>query len=309
MIVYSPISGNKAQFEQTILVTDLVKKYEQTFNINVSQYFGTNRNISVYKCVDTGYRFFYPLTINGDSVFYEHFQKYDWYYMPWKWEHEKALDYIKKGMSVLEIGCAKGDFLSKVQKKNGCTCVGIEYNESIKECGKQQEVLIYNESILEFSQKHKEEFDVVCSFQVLEHISNVREFIESQLTCLKKGGLFIVSVPNNKSFLRYAFADNILNLPPHHMGLWDKYSLKSLKNYFPIKKKVLLYEPIQSYHKNWHESVLKNRIVEIKENRILSVVYRILPNFVTTRIDYWGFRLLFNRNQKGHSIMIVFEKC
>jgi len=37
--------------------------------------------------------------------------------MPWKWEHQKSTDFISKGMKVLEVGCAEGQFLSRVSKE------------------------------------------------------------------------------------------------------------------------------------------------------------------------------------------------
>ena len=46
-----------------------------------------------------------PPTLRGQSTFYEALQRYPWYYVPWKWEHEIAKSYLKDGDQVLEVGC------------------------------------------------------------------------------------------------------------------------------------------------------------------------------------------------------------
>ena len=299
--IQSPITGNKVKFEQTILVSEIVKKYRQNFTIDVSKYFSANQNISIYKCIDTGYRFYYPFNIIGDSHFYEQLQQYDWYYMPWKWEHQKASEYINKNMQVLEIGCAKGDFIARIQKNIGCNCIGLEYNESTKEFVEQLEVLIINESIQDFSKKHKEEFDVVCSFQVLEHVPEVKDFIEAQLLSLKIGGKLIISVTNNNSFTKQDKENDILNMPPHHMGLWNKNSLKNICNPFNLKLYEIKYEPLQKYHYNWYISIFEKRF--LKHILLRKIYYKFNIKKILT-----FFLLKLNKLIKGHTMIVIYIK-
>ncbi len=133
MEIKSPITGRDTILEKSIPVSEIITRYKNNFNIDVKQYFNEIEHIDIYRCTDTGYRFFYPFSVSGNSSFYEHFQQFDWYYMPWKWEHETALHYIKEQSKILEIGCAKGDFLKEVQKQKQCQCFGLEFNiEAIK---------------------------------------------------------------------------------------------------------------------------------------------------------------------------------
>jgi 2-polyprenyl-3-methyl-5-hydroxy-6-metoxy-1,4-benzoquinol methylase len=308
MNIISPITGNKAILVQSIQVSGIRNHYLKKYSIDVSDYFKELKNINLYKCKDSGYRFFYPFTISGDSSFYEFFQQFDWYYMPWKWEHQIAFQYINENMNVLEIGCAKGDFLSNIQKNIKCNCVGLEYNESTLEYAEIQGVMILNDSIQNYSINHGNEFDIVCSFQVLEHITDVKAFLDAQIKCLKKGGTLIISVPNNRSFIKYILKENILNLPPHHMGLWDKKSLLSLEKFFPLKYNKCIYEPIQTYHLNWYESILKNKVEEIKRNRILALILNLFPNKALRIVDSILFKILKMKNIHGHSIVAVYTK-
>lgn len=88
--ITSPLTlTNNISFVKSINKKQIIIAYKG-FGIDVSKYFRNINNISIYHCNDTGYRFYYPLDMSGDSKFYEFFQKFDWYYMPWKWEHEKG---------------------------------------------------------------------------------------------------------------------------------------------------------------------------------------------------------------------------
>lgn len=40
-------------------------------NIDVSDFFNSIKKVSIYKCLDTGYRFYYPFNISGDNIFYQ----------------------------------------------------------------------------------------------------------------------------------------------------------------------------------------------------------------------------------------------
>ena len=68
-------------------------------------------------------------------------------------------------------------------------------------------------------------------FQVLEHIYDVKEFLEHALQVLKKGGKLVIGVPNNEPYFLGYDKYCTLNLPPHHMGLWN---IKVFEKFAPI---------------------------------------------------------------------------
>jgi 2-polyprenyl-3-methyl-5-hydroxy-6-metoxy-1,4-benzoquinol methylase len=290
-----------AILESTIPVKKLEIGYKKHFKIDVKKYFADLEHVEIYKCRETGYRFYYPFSISGDSDFYIHFQKFDWYYMPWKWEHEACLSLIKPENKILEVGCGQGSFLKKIYELKGAICVGLELNESATIS--RSSIKIENITIENYSSDNKEQFDIVCSFQVLEHISDVNSFIKSQIACLKKGGSFIISVPNNESFLLKS-KNLFLNMPPHHMGLWGEESLRSLENYHDIKLTKILYEPLQSYHFDWYIQATTNKYfgrlpgkIIIKSMRICRLK-NIIHKYLTRKAN----------SIRGHSIMAVYEK-
>jgi 2-polyprenyl-3-methyl-5-hydroxy-6-metoxy-1,4-benzoquinol methylase len=124
---------------------------------------------------------------------------------------------------------------------------GLELNKSaIETIYKETGHNILNETIQQHSFKNKGSYDIVCSFQVMEHIADIKNVIEASILCLKKGGKLIISVPNNESNL-YRYKTHPLNEPPHHVGLWDSKSLKNLELFFNIKLVNLFYEPIETW--------------------------------------------------------------
>ncbi len=117
---------------------------------------------------------------------------------------------------------------------------------------------------------------------------------------MKPNGKLIICVPNNDSFIKY---DNggILNLPPHHMGLWGNVSLKNLTNIFDIENCELIYEPLQNYHNNWFVYLKIKKY--FKFNLISKILFKIIK---TLKLDIF---ILKNYNDNiGHSIIAVYTK-
>lgn len=299
--INSPLTlTNKVSFVRSIKKQEIISLYKY-YDIDVSLYFTGLEEISVYQCDETGYRFYQPLNVAGDNSFYQHFQNFDWYYMPWKWEHEISNQYLKDGMKILEVGCAHGAFLERINKLyNLKTSIGLELNESTQvNNGKWQ---IVNQYVQEYAKNHAEKFDLVCSHQVLEHIADVNSFIESNIACLKKGGKLIISVPNNDSYIKNL--DVALNMPPHHMGLWTKDTLVSLSKIFPLKVIEIHLEELQDYHVDgyiWSEKYSRgNKLVNRIKRKInaLTGVYSKLKAEVLEKRE----------SIIGHTNLIVFEK-
>jgi 2-polyprenyl-3-methyl-5-hydroxy-6-metoxy-1,4-benzoquinol methylase len=246
-MVKSPLAvKSDATHIRNVLSVDIVRAYNRQLGINVESVFEGIERISVYECQESGYRFYHPFNVAGDSSFYEKLQVHDWYYMQWKWEHEVCAGLIKDGSKVLEVGCGKGAFLDKIsQNIAGLTCIGLEMNKSSVLTNSRFQII--DGTIEEFSGEHADEFDLVCSFQVLEHVPQVRSFLAAQVKCLKPGGRLVICVPNNDSFMgENEFS--VLNLPPHHMGLWTERSLRSIGDVLGLKLINVEYEPLQPQH-------------------------------------------------------------
>ena len=127
--IKSPITGTKnVSLIKVWPVDKLVKAYEKEHNYDVNRLFKDIKEIYQYKCEDTGYVFFNPV-VEGDSEFYAYYQKFDWYYNPWKWEHQQIIPFLKDNSTVLEIGSGRGDFISKINSEYNANAIGLELNK------------------------------------------------------------------------------------------------------------------------------------------------------------------------------------
>jgi SAM-dependent methyltransferase len=253
--IISPLTGKEnVEIERSICTRYIREKYFNELNINVDRFFKDIDEIYICKCKDTGYRFYYPFSIEADNELYKDLQNIDWYYSEWKWEHEIAKRLIKPSDKVLEIGCANGNFLS-ILKKNKIESSGLEINENAIYAARERGIDVLNETIQQHSFKNKNKYNVVCSFQVMEHLSDVYSAVKASCDCLAINGNLIISLPNNDSYLKWD--ENTLNMPPHHMGLWNEKSLKSFENIFHLKLLDLHFEPMNEENKYFENVISK----------------------------------------------------
>ena len=135
---------------------------------------------------------------------------------------------FKKTGKILDVGCGVGYFLDEA-KKRGWEVYGTEYtNEAIKIC-KNKEIHM-QEGKLNPKNYTDEEFDVITSFEVLEHINNPVEEIKIFHKLLRLGGLVYLTTPNFNSISRYYLKSkyNIITYPEH----LSYYTPKTLKKLF-----------------------------------------------------------------------------
>lgn len=213
----------------------IISLYKNEYGIDVQSYFKDITKVDVLEGVESKYRFYYPFGLAGNSDFYSELQKNSWYYSSWRFEHAKSVKYIKDGDNVLEIGCGNGFFLEKIKAKySSVTVEGIELNRTAALEGKKKGISISYDLIEEYKKNNFETKDVICFFQVLEHIEQPMQFLNDVLSVLKKGGILIFAVPNNNPFLYGYDIFHTLNLPPHHSGLWNKDAVRHVANFLKV---------------------------------------------------------------------------
>jgi SAM-dependent methyltransferase len=282
------------------IATHRIVNYYDQFGVDTRDTFSGIKEVLKYQSMVSGYAFYYPFSIQGAASLYEKLEALDWYYQDQKWEHVKALELIRAGECVLEIGCGQGSFLADIKNKYGGQPVGLELNQHAVDVAQSRGLKVFNKDINSYVSENVEYFDVVCLFQVLEHIAQPVEFLRQALRGLKVGGRLIICVPNNDALIN-SDKENPLNLPPHHMGLWNKQSLYFLSKVLPIKVDFVQQEPLQSYHIDWYVRTLLKKIVGDRffHNVMLKTN---IPQFVKKKVH--------SRTSKihGHSILGVYTK-
>lgn len=293
--IVSPITKGKVKFLFDIAKEAIIDSYMSESNIDVTYLFKNTEIISVYECIDTGYRFFYPFNIAGDGPFYEKLEQISWYYADWKWDYEIAKKFINSNSAVLDIGCGEGKFLNYLGQNKKCVCSGLELNEKAKSIAVANGINVYNQFIQDHAKKNKNRYDVVTFFQVLEHISEVNSFLDSAIETVKTGGKIILAVPNNEPFYLTFDKYHFLNLPPHHMGWWNQRSLSALAELYNLKLETIVKQPLEHYSSYTH-SYIKDKLPKI--GFLKSIIYPFLkPLFYINR-----------KKINGASIMAVYTK-
>ena len=150
-----------------------------------------------------------PLTIESYNVLLDEFEKY------------------RKTNKILDVGCGRGFFLTQA-KKRGWEVYGTEYSpKAVELCASNG--IDMKTGKLSTDLFNIKDFDIITSFEVLEHINNPNEELKHINNLLRKGGLFYCTTPNFNSLLRYYLkADYNIIEYPEHLCYYVKKTLNSL---------------------------------------------------------------------------------
>ena len=146
---------------------------------------------------------------------------------------KKYIKKVKNG-KCLELGSFPGPFLSTLGDL-GYKLNGIDYHPDnatklpnwLKSIGYHTENFMVEDI---FNIKPSPQFDLVCSFGLIEHFTNYKEVIHIHSTFLKTGGTLLITTPNMKGWMQQIFR-RILdkkNLDAHYLPSmnpkkWSKY--------------------------------------------------------------------------------------
>ncbi|MBJ2126431.1 bifunctional 2-polyprenyl-6-hydroxyphenol methylase/3-demethylubiquinol 3-O-methyltransferase UbiG [Flavobacterium sp. IB48] len=303
--------SKKISIYQNVNFKLLKKIYENSLNIDISKGLESDADIKFYHCENCSLDFFEP-KFAGNAFFYEELQlKRKVYYSPDRKEFESASEFIKENESVLEIGSGSGFFAQKIKNNN---YVGLEFNDEAIKKAREKGIELIKQNIEDYAKSTTKKFDVVCSFHVLEHVKNPREFLEACMSKLNSKGKLIIAVPCNDSALT-SNHNHILNLPPHHITRWKISSLTKLIDLFDLKlidyKVIPISENITT--SQYLKAVMLKKVVNIiyPQNKIVIDPDRL--NKVKKWTDFIVSKLRLHKkyNQKkiiGENVIFVFEK-
>ncbi|CUU39677.1 class I SAM-dependent methyltransferase [Helicobacter typhlonius] len=182
--------SNNTEITQEVKQDDINALCRKVYGMDTS-YLITS-DLLYHHCKSCDLRFFTTKdgTIpTGDNNFYNTLTELDWYYFSEKHEYSFAKQFINKDSKVLEVGCGKAAFAHFLPQEAKAHYVGLEFNTQAKELAAKNGILIENIPIEEYAKSHAHSFDIACSFQVLEHVSNPHSFISAQIQCLKDSQL------------------------------------------------------------------------------------------------------------------------
>jgi SAM-dependent methyltransferase len=99
---------------------------------------------------------------------------------------------LHDGMRVLEIGCAEGSLGRRIKDIAKVEYVGIELSEDALTARKFLDRVSRDSAAV----LHDEPYDLILSFHVLEHVSDIRAEVSHWHRLMKPSGTLVVEVPN-----------------------------------------------------------------------------------------------------------------
>ena len=221
------------------------------------------------------------------------------------------LKYKASKNKILDIGCGRGEIL-KFFKSKGWDVVGLQLSKPLADSLNQKGIYTLN-CPLEETNFRKGEFDVITMFHVLEHLKNPDNSIEYYKEILKKGGLFIIEVPNIESWscsfgkqgwLNYDIPNHIVNF-----GNSQLHELMSNKGFKVLEAttRSLEFGPYSFLQSFLNRLYPNNNFFQIMQSKnilsyfIFGIILLLSPIFVLIE----GIAVLFG---KGSIVRFAFQK-
>jgi SAM-dependent methyltransferase len=272
-------SSSSSTIELAFPVDTITREWKRVLQIDISQELRPGSNVELWRCKVCSLRFFLPNTLAGSPAFYGSLEKFDWYYIPQKWEHDVAMQDLNGCKNGIELGCGFGSFVSRVINENGIEFEGSEQNPSAVEVARQNGIPVHFETEQNLAQSRPGHYSAVCVFQVLEHVARPADFLRAACGLLHTGGKLMIGLPNAQSFLAHQF--NVLDMPPHHLTRWTAEVLCRLPRWFPLKLVRIANEPLSDYHVDGYVDAYARLIARygfplIAKQRVQSLVGQII---------------------------------
>lgn len=137
------------------------------------------------------------------------------------------LEVFRGGSRILDVGCGDGHFLV-VARERGWEVYGTEYTPAaVAVC--EEKGIRMGSGTLDDAGFSPASFDVITSFEVIEHLPHPGEEALRLFRLLRNGGCCYVTTPNFNSVSRRLLGSrwNVIEYP-EHLGYFTRSSLKNL---------------------------------------------------------------------------------
>lgn len=175
--------------------------------------------VHLVSCQSCGFTFSQKIPSQEELLnFYEGYGRNDYLSPLTIKRYEELLDKFEKHRKtnkILDVGCGIGYFL-EIAKKRGWEVYGTEYTDKAIEICKGKGIKM-QQGKLNPADFPPLSFDIITSFEVLEHINNPVEEIKNFNVLVRNGGLIYVTTPNFNSLLRYKLKEkyDVITFPEH----------------------------------------------------------------------------------------------
>lgn len=222
-------SVTAAEAAQHYVLKEVNPERNQQLEAHIAKLWGQQTCDSI-RCGSCGFGYANPY-VAGDSIFYSlAYERSS--YPAWKWEYAQTKTVIAKIASqtrpdtlrLLEIGAGNGAFVRKIAPelvaKENVLC--LEYSDY-----GQKQILDYGvecrrEDVRALDPSLSGKFNLICMFQVLEHMDKLDELFKKLNFLTTEGAHLFIAVPNPKRIQFNETTGSLLDLPPNHIGRWNR---------------------------------------------------------------------------------------
>lgn len=280
----------------------------------------------ILRCRECGFCYADPF-VPGDSPFYSLF--YDAPSFPkWKWEYEETFRFLQekygKGAghkpTVLEIGAGTGMFVKKVSQEltDPSDIVALEYSDAGKKAIEQLGIRCYQDSLLTIGSEFSEYFDVICMYQVLEHMNDLDDVFAKLYEVAAAGAHLFIAVPNSNMLTFYEEQNAWLDNAPVHTGRWNRENFEMIGSRHgweleyhspepdPLLRRFTQFALYKYVHHTKRSGSLYNW-AESRRNRILRYVFQ-LPLIALMALRSLPAILTLMKPELGSSQLVRFVK-
>lgn len=209
------------------------------------------RGIDIYECPTCG-------CIMGDLAFVpDQYEAQDYYTLAYndigaierewgfRWRYIlRRIVGLKAGRKVLDVGAGNGYFVALARSEFGFEAEGVEISDAeIAFARDKFGVELHKQALQDLPRS----YDVVTSFNVLEHVKEPKQLLREMADRVRPGGLLVLTTPNPacihrrvKGLKKWGMVD-----PPHHINLFPRAALQQLiadHSFMPIT-----YETLSTY--------------------------------------------------------------
>lgn len=201
---------------------------------------------SIYRCISCGTLFVFSPPSSEDLTNIYNGKYYD---LPIesinriRYENRRRLRVIRQYKSigdVLDIGCARGDFLNEA-KQLGFTTFGIELSLENANISRENGHTVFHGDLDAYCLQNDKlkQFDLISCLDVIEHVADPTGFLRKSLMLLKDDGIMILTTPNYSGVLAKILKDRDPYMtPPEHLNFFTKKGMRFLieRNGFSQKR-------------------------------------------------------------------------
>lgn len=215
----------------------------------------------------------------------------------WRYRSFFALR-LNPGGTLLEVGCSSGMFL-RLAAEQGYLVSGVDHDPSaVKNARELYGVTqVETASIEEFLARPRGDLvEVICLFDVLEHLDNPVRVIRELGGRLSPGGHLVCTVPSRERWPQWY--NEHTDIPPHHLTLWTGAALERCFQRAGLETVAVLRSPLLGDHlldqarARW--KVLQRLDIVGKAARAIGnfIVMPIMAGVLSLRPGAGGFTLL-----------------